>query len=164
MKLNLIELGLKKDASFDEIQSVLTKLEVFDANEVKNSNNKAASGARKAAEDEAAKNNNLLTDEQMKEFVGFKKDKKIKGLLENEDLSKFNESDRKLIIMAYRLDEIEDSGELDKAIKDSLITYKEKLIAKEIEKLPPKNDGIFDGPEEKDESVDIDSELQGAFD
>lgn len=116
-KIDLVKLGLSTESSFEEIQTVLGGLELFDASEVKASSDAAAAGARKAALASAQKGKNTLSDEEMKSYKEYKTNIKLETLKSDETLKKLKSEDFELVIKANGLINLE-GEELEAAIKD----------------------------------------------
>ena len=143
MKIDLKKLGLPENATQEQIQAELDKLEIFSAEE----RDAAAAAARKTAEAKTKEElkNSTLTEDELKEFRTYKKENKLKTLNENETLKRFKDEDRKLIIEAKGLEGLE-GEELDKAILQVSKDYASKMT----NKLPPKIEAKEDDDEEDD--------------
>lgn len=116
-KIDLNQLGLTQESTFEEIQTKLNELELFNSSEVEEKSNASASAARKAAEAKFKKQNteNQLSEDELKEYANYKKTKKINSLKDNEKLKEFNDSDFNLLVKAYGLTDLE-GDELDTEI------------------------------------------------
>lgn len=131
MKIDLNKLGLPENATQAQIQAKLDELEIFSVEE----RDAAAAAARKAAEAKTKEElrTKTLSDEELKEFQTYKKQNKLDALNKNETLMRFKDEDRKLIIQAKGLENLE-GEELDKAIKQVSKDYANRMS----NKLPPK--------------------------
>lgn len=112
MAIDLAKLGLTKESSFEEIQNKLNESEFF----TKEERDSAAAAARKAALSEAQKKGTFLTEDEEKEYKGYKAEKKLASILDNEIIKKINTKDQELIIKSYKLEELE-GEQLEAAFK-----------------------------------------------
>lgn len=145
MKIDLKKLGLPENATLEQIQTAINKLgEVFSVEE----RDAAAAAARKAAEAKTREDlkASTLSEEELKEFQTYKKQNKLNTLNENETLKKFKDEDRKLIIEAKGLENLQ-GEELDKAIEQISKDYADKMT----NGLPPKVNDEDD--DKKDENT-----------
>lgn len=132
MKIDLKKLGLPENATLEQIQTAIDGLgEIFSVEE----KDAAAAAARTAAEAKTKEKlkASTLSDEELKEFQTYKKQNKLDTLNKNETLMRFKDEDRKLIIQAKGLENLE-GEELDKAIEQVSKDYANRMS----NKLPPK--------------------------
>lgn len=144
MKIDLKKLGLPENATQAQIQAKLDELEIFSVEE----RDAAAAAARTTAEAKTKEKlkDSILSDEELKEFQTYKKQNKLNTLNENETLKKFKDEDRKLIIEAKGLENLQ-GEELDKAIEQISKDYADKMT----NGLPPKVNDEDD--DKKDENT-----------
>lgn len=140
--IDLAKLGLTKESSFEDIQNKLNESEYFSKEE----RDSAAAAARKAALAEAQKKGTVLSDEELKEYKGYKADKKLASILDNEIIKKINKKDRDLVINSYKLLEL-DGDDLQKAID----TISEKESERFDNGLPKKIESDEEGNDKSDD-------------
>lgn len=154
MKIDLLKLGLSKEATFDEIQAKLTEMEVYDKDEVNHLKNEAATGARKATEAKlkSEQSKNTFTEEEIEEFTKYKTQNKKNKLKENTNLSKLSDEDFELIVKAEKLLDTSEE-ELDAKIDEISKTYSKRFKNDLPPMIEPNDDSSESNDSEKFEGL-----------